>query len=439
MASISTDGNGNRTIQFVQTDGSRTSVRLGKIQKRAAEQIKVRMEVLIGLKRSGTPFDAETSAWVDDMEPWLAEKLAKVDLIPKPDAKAVVELAGFLKSFLDGRNDLKPATKIVQGQVVRDLSEFFGPASDVAAITPGDCDNFKQWLIGRKLAPTTVHKRLQVARSFFHAMKRRKLIGENPFEGIKSAATGIKERQRFVTREEISRVLDACPDIHWRVIVSLSRYGGLRCPSEVLSLRWEDINWDTGRILVTSPKTEHHHGKASRTIPLFPELRSILTEAMELAPDGAEYVVDPKYRKAAMSPAGWLNANLRTSFEKIIRRAGLATWPRLFHNLRASRETELVERFPIQTVTAWLGNTPSVAMKHYLMTTDGHFDAAVRGDDKAVQIPVQQPSEMARNEQKLETIETTQAPVFPGLAKNGDFLQKSGMAGTGFEPVTSRL
>jgi hypothetical protein len=48
--------------------------------------------------------------------------------------------------------------------------------------------------------------------------------------------------------------------------------------------------------------------------------------------------------------------------------------------LRASRETELVEKYPVQVVTAWLGNTPSVAMRHYLMTTDEHFDAAVKDD-----------------------------------------------------------
>src|SRR5215510_14576740 len=80
-------------------------------------------------------------------------------------------------------------------------------AREVKTITPGNADDFKQWLVSRKLAPTTIHKRLQVARSFFHAMKRRKLLGDNPFEGVKSAAVGIKDRQRFVTREETGLVL----------------------------------------------------------------------------------------------------------------------------------------------------------------------------------------------------------------------------------------
>ena len=86
-----------------------------------------------------------------------------------------------------------------------------------------------------------------------------------------------------------------------------------------------------------------------------------------------------------MGKAGWINANLRTTFGKILRRAGLEPWPLLFHNLRASRETELVEKYPVQVVTSWLGNTPSVALRHYLMTTDDHFAAAVKGETNAAQ------------------------------------------------------
>ena len=46
--------------------------------------------------------------------------------------------------------------------------------------------------------------------------------------------------------------------------------------------------------------------------------------------------------------------------------------------------------YPVHVVTAWLGNTASVAAKHYLQTTEEHFD-------KAVQNPVQQASASLRN------------------------------------------
>ena len=92
------------------------------------------------------------------------------------------------------------------------------------------------------------------------------------------------DRSRFVTREECSQVLAKCPDHHWRMIVALSRYGGLRCPSEVLSLRWQGVDWEAKRIVVTSPKTEHHPGKETRTIPLFPELVPYLEEVIRVGP-----------------------------------------------------------------------------------------------------------------------------------------------------------
>lgn len=172
------------------------------------------------------------------------------------------------------------------------------------------------------------------------------------------------------------------------MILGLSRFGGLRCPSEVLSLRWVDVKWDTNRFVVWSPKTEHYEGKDHRIVPLFPELRVILERAYEVAQkEGFEYVVNGGYLKAAMGPRGWMNANLRTQFNKIIKRAGLAPWPRLFHNMRASRETELVALFPVQVVTAWLGNTPAIAMRHYLQVRDSDFEAAARGTGTTLVLP----------------------------------------------------
>ena len=66
--------------------------------------------------------------------------------------------------------------------------------------------------------------------------------------------------------------------------------------------------------------------------------------------------------------------------ERIIRKADLKPWPKLFQNLRATRETELAEEFPIHVVCDWIGNTQAVATKHYLQTTDEHFTSPYRTD-----------------------------------------------------------
>jgi integrase len=63
-----------------------------------------------------------------------------------------------------------------------------------------------------------------------------------------------------VTREEAQKVLDACPNAEWRLIFALTHFGGLRIPSELMQLRWGDIDWERGRMTVRSPKTADGKG-----------------------------------------------------------------------------------------------------------------------------------------------------------------------------------
>jgi len=75
-----------------------------------------------------------------------------------------------------------------------------------------------------------------------------------------------------VSREDIARIIEMAPDAEWRLIISLARFGGLRVPSEVLLLKWSDVDWERKRIRISWPKTEHHDGRENREIPIFPEL-----------------------------------------------------------------------------------------------------------------------------------------------------------------------
>ena len=67
------------------------------------------------------------------------------------------------------------------------------------------------------------------------------------------------------------------------------------------------------------------------------------------------------------------NANLRTQLQKIIKRAGVTPWPKLWQNLRASRATELAGVFPGHVASAFLGHSERVAQKHYWQVTDEDF------------------------------------------------------------------
>jgi integrase len=384
MASISTAPDGNLTIQFL-LDGKRRTVWLGKMKPEAADKIKTNLQFIIEDKEQGEAHSAELVKWIRGLGDKMHGKLAKKGLFPARASAKQTTLLAWIDRCIEKRTDVKPATKEIWRQGKKGLIDFYGADRPLTAITGGEADDYKLKLIADKLAPYTVSKRLQFANKVFISAVDHELLLKNPFSKVKIKKT-MKDRKRFISAEDTRKLIDSCPDQDWRLIVSLARWGGLRCPSEVLSVTWADIDWDRSRVRVTSPKTEHHVGKDHRELPLFPELRAELQAAW--TPESAGYIVDERFRKGSMGPAGWRNCNLRTTFQKIVKRAGLTPWPRLFHNLRSSRQTELQEKFPMHVVCAWLGNSPDIAREHYLQTTDEHFELAAPPTDY-LQKPVQ--------------------------------------------------
>ena len=67
MASISHNRkNGRRQIQFRDTDGSRKTIRLGKVSRKAAEIVKTQVEHLNSSKALSSPLKPQTSEWLED-------------------------------------------------------------------------------------------------------------------------------------------------------------------------------------------------------------------------------------------------------------------------------------------------------------------------------------------------------------------------------------
>ena len=385
MASIINKPNGTREIQFTDPDRKRKTVRLGKCGPATAAEIKQHIEVLVECWAfPDTPVERNTIKWLsklmaDSSKHWLYDRLAGVGLVTArdiPEAVEAAKLGAFLDAYIEGRTDTKPRTILSLKQVRGRLVEFFGADKPIPAITPADADDFRRWLES-KIGDNTTRRACGRCKQFFHAAARRRIIpkDENPFADMKDTTVRAnRERDFFITREVAYRVLEACPDLEWRLLFALSRFGGLRCPSEHLALKLGHVDWERGRITITSPKTEHHEGKESRIIPLFPELRPLLEQAFDEAPDGAEYFIR-RYRDT--------NANLRTQLKRILRKAGVEPWPKLFQNLRASRETELAEQHPAHIVAAWMGHSMIVSAKHYLQVRDSDFEKAMQPEAKS--------------------------------------------------------
>lgn len=365
MASVNKDAKGWRVL-VVMPDGQRKTIRLTGLNKAKAEQVGRHIDELVQAKGSGQPIERQTALWLPTIGQKLHDKLTRAGLVAQ---RAAALLGDFLKEYIEKRSDVKAGTVLNYDQVRLNLIAFFGSTRPLRTITTSDAAEFRQWLLSdERLAENTVRRRCGRARQFFTAAKRWKMIEENPFDGLPVTVTGNKAKERFISEAESQKILEACPDAQWRLIFSLCRYGGLRCPSEVLGLTWADILRDQNKIFVRSPKTAHLKGHEHRIIPLFPELEKPLQEVFDEAPEGSVHVIT-RYRSS--------NQNLRTELNRIVKRAGVAMWQKPFQNLRSTRETELMESYPAHVVFLWIGNSEAVAREHYLQVTDTHFEKAV--------------------------------------------------------------
>lgn len=386
MASIITRPNGTREIA-VCIGKSRPVIRLGHVTAKQAVSAKSFIEDLAACKLTGATWRNATAEWVNSLDGAIRRRIEKAGLVAPMESRSAPTLRGWVQTFLSLRRDVKPGTMTNYGQVRDLLLEYFPADKRLDQFTPGEAEDFGLWLRSerkpnepkelrhrkRKLAEGTVRRHLKRCKQFFAAAVKRGIIPKNPFDGIKTSNFS-DDRFHFVSRRDAELILKACPDIEWRLIFALARFGGLRIPSEILPLEWSDINWEKSRFTVKSPKTEHHEGKGTRLVPIFPELLPYLRDAFEAAEPGERYVITQHRDR---------NANLRTQLVRIIARAGLDPWPKLFVNLRSTRLTELVESFPIHTVTSWLGNSPDVARKHYLQVTEDHYRRAADGGQSA--------------------------------------------------------
>ncbi len=448
MASLSTNSKGLRRVLFVDGTGERRCLHLGRLPLKAAEVFLRRVEELNANRIAGVASSAELASWLRGLPEPTHGKLVRVGLV-EPRAAANVRTVGDLLDAFEQRAVVKPTTRKAYKQTLDSLRAFLGAETALQAVTAETADAWRQWIAtdttavvcrrataDNRLSPATCAKRTFVARAVFKRAVRWGWIAKSPFDGVMAGSQANPSRAFYVSPEATTAILARCPDVEWRTVVGLTRYAGLRCPSELVSLTWADIDWEAGRLTVRSSKTEHHGGgHAVRHVPICPALRAILEDAFEQASEGSTLVVE------RVAHGG---VNLRTTFQKIITRAGLVPWPRLFQNLRASCETDWVEDYPAHEVAAWMGHSPGVAARHYLQRRDHHFrDVVVNGlggdaqsDARGAQNPAQHVPARNRKESQRSAEDDVLLALTRSVATSCDELNTCLMGGEGLEPPT---
>lgn len=250
---------------------------------------------------------------------------------------------------------------------------------------------------------------------------------KSPFEDLKSGATASRY-DRYVTPEEIERVIAEAPGAEWRLLIGLARYAGLRIPSESELLTWPDVDWKRCRLTVRSPKTEHHAGHEQRIVPITPKLLTLLHDRHDAMEEGEPRLV-------TIPQCGATTRRLRD----IVTAASVAPWKKLWQTLRSSCEREWAMTLPQYAVSKWIGHSITVSGKHYTNGVPEELFAQASGSlqnslhEPAPERDCVNPSgtQTERDELKSDTVKT---------AKNPEIVEDSGVfpaiGVAGFEPTT---
>ena len=450
MASIVSRANGRKEIQFSDTDGKRKTIRLGKVNKKSAQQSKHHIEILIGTKITASKvIPDETSRWLAELSDVIHDRLEKHRLVEPRARSQQVTLSQFVDEYIDIRkHDCEASTIRKMRSSLRQMVKCVGGTTPLEDVTPADA--YRYQLARRETCEqASVCKDIKIAKTAFSHALRLGYVGKSPFDGIVAGTDENPENSHYFPIDQFERLIEACPDSTWRTIIALARLGGLRVPSEFNELRWRDVNLVERRMIITSPKTRKK--RPQRRLRIFPRLAEILEEHFELSAHRSEFVIDNlSYR----SP----NANLRTQLGKMLAAAGIPSFPRPFDNFRASVSTDLNAIFPIKKVADWLGHNERTAFRYYNMcgerdyteaeieTLKGYFDGDAKSDVKSDVIHGRQGSSSEFDTADVSTAESsksTKKPAIPGekpvpmriVTIAGNCSESVQMTPTGLEPV----
>lgn len=84
---------------------------------------------------------------------------------------------------------------------------------------------------------------MSLATTMLNDAVRHEFIDKNPFDGWRKPLKNLtsltnKARQRFISREDFSLLIEQARDADFRLLLALARFSGRRTPSEPLSLQW---------------------------------------------------------------------------------------------------------------------------------------------------------------------------------------------------------
>jgi integrase len=284
-------------------------------------------------------------------------------------------LSEFAEKFLIiQKSKLASGTLELYSQTIAYLLTFFQNDPPIGRISAQQAALFRAALADGKLKHITSRKLIlseasvdlnaRNARAMFNKAIDLGLIADNPFRSVPQKVKGVKSWY-YVSPSDFASMLEACPNLPWRLLLSLCRKAGLRS-GEAMSLEFADIDFERHILTVIAKDDWQPKDKEPRRVPIEMDLFNLILEAHQSARDGQKKIIE-----------GISHCNLNRDLKVICRRAGVEKYSKPFHTLRKNCITDWAAYWPAHVVKEWAGHADmETTNKHYLQVSESEYNRA---------------------------------------------------------------
>jgi integrase len=193
-----------------------------------------------------------------------------------PDPNGRVTFSAICPKFVahkKSKNRSKTTMSAIDVAIRVHLEPEFGPRY-MDAIS---ADDLEEWMAKelRTASPKSVKNWRSVANSIWEFALKKKVVSENVVAQTEAPYVPRKEDVDVMSTADIAAVRDSVPDTDMGRLLSLIVLVATRCglrESEIIALRWRDIQWETGWIRVVQGhvrgETKLPKGKKGRVTPM---------------------------------------------------------------------------------------------------------------------------------------------------------------------------
>jgi integrase len=290
-------------------------------------------------------------------------RLIEGKLRPIP-AKEAPKFVGFIDRYLEYSKANKRAYAIEKHYVRATLKPYFGEHR-LDQITAMLVEHFKQKRLKDGLKKSSINREVGLLISMLSFAVKWELVERNGARDCKLFKLDDPQPDRVLSQDEESKLLAACagPELKYRApllepIILVALYTGLR-RGEILRLRWADIAFDSGVLVVRQSKTAAGQGRRVN-------INSRLWEALVALKQDAksEWLFPSPDRFQHQTDSERHLADVKKAFHRAVKLAGI---PHItFHQLRHTFCTRLADAgVPLPVIQDLAGHASIIMTRRY--------------------------------------------------------------------------